>query len=364
MRRQIVTGLIVLMVAFTGAGVGFAGSATATGDSPAGLATADEATCAYPMTVEDATGEEVTIDEEPERIVALHPSVAQVLWDIGASERVVGMPVNQYTAYLDGHDEPENVYGDDGWPVNERIVDTDPDLVIGAGVEPDRAEALRESGLTVYALPPSASIDDIAEKTLTVGELVGACEGAEETVAWMDERIEAIEEALGDEDRPTAYYAMGGGWTPGAGTFQDEMLTVAGAENLAANAGIEGWAEMSDEMLVDEDPDWIVYGDGEDEPPVSEAAAETTAMQEDQTVAVNAQYLNQDGPRIVYAIEEMAEAFHPEAMEASDVDAEEDDGEATDDDAADDSDAFGTPGFGAIPALIALFVTGVLALRR
>ena len=360
MHRQLVATILVLCIAIATVGVGFSGSAVASGGDAALASDADEI-CDYPMTLEDATGEAVTIDAEPERIVALHPSVAQVLWEVEANDRVVGMPVTDHTAYLDGYDEPANVYGDDGFPSNERVIDADPDLVIASGAhDPERIDALREAGLTVYAFPPSSSIDDVREKTLTIGALVGACENATAIVSWMDERLDAVEATVADEERPVVYYAMGDGWTVGSGTFQDEMIAAAGGENLGALAGIEAWGQLSDEVVVEEDPEWIVYGDSWDEPPVTEATMNTTAMQADQTVVVNAQYINQDGPRIVYAIEEMAAAFHPDTAgesEETSTPTETATPEPTTDEPAEEAAATGAqPGFGVVVSLLALIV--------
>ena len=357
MHRQLVATILVLCMAITTVGVGFSGAAVASGGDYTPLASDADVPCEYPMTLEDATGEAVTIDDEPERIVALHPSVAQVLWELEASDRVVGMPVTEYTAYLDGYDEPANVYGDDGFPSNERVIDADPDLVVASGAhDPERIDALREAGLTVYAFPPSSSIDDVREKTLTIGALVGSCEDAEATVSWMDERLDAIESTVADEDRPVVYYAMGDGWTTGSGTFQDEMIAAAGGENLGTTAGIEDWGQLSDEVVVEEDPEWIVYGDDLAEPPVSEATMNTTAMQAEQTVAVNAQYLSQDGPRIVYAVESMAAAFHPEATGES-ISTPTPTETSTPDEPDEEPAATGSqPGFGVVGALLALLI--------
>lgn len=277
-----------------------------------------EATCEYPVELTDATGEEVTLEEPPERVVALQPSDAQTVFEIGAEGSLVGMPVNDFTAHHDAGDRTDvSIEGEQNVDV-ETVVDLEPDVVLAANVTVEGdIEQLREAGITVYHFETAESLDDVRENVRTTGELTGACEGAEERVDWMDERLSAIETALEDVDRPLAYWSMGDGWTAGEGTFQDEILTTAGVENLAAEAGIAGWQEISDEVVVEEDPEWIIYGtaDPEMEPMLGEGAMETTAYEEDQLVAVDSNAVNQPAPHVVHAIETIVETVHPEAYE-------------------------------------------------
>ena len=392
--------VVALLVAVSGAGMGAA--------APMADATAQvEPTCEFPLTVEDGTGEEIELDEEPERIVAIMPSDAQVLFDIGVEDRVVGMPVGQYTDYLEGYDEPEDISGeDDLTPSVETIVGLEPDLVLASSTaDEDQIEQLRDAGLTVYQYAPAVSLDDVYEKVATAGELTGECDGAEETMAWMDEEIGIVEAAIEGEEEPLVLYSMGGGFTAGEGSFSEQIIQSAGGVNLGSEVGIDFYEPISDEVVVDENPDWIVYPDDFDEPDMDEGiVAETTAGQEGNLASVDAQFMNQPGPYVVYAIAELAETFHPDAYaeaaeaaeedvdeEADDADeAETDDAEVDDeevDDAADDEvdttddadleDADGAddeeladdaaedqPGFGVVVALVALVLAGLIAALR
>lgn len=362
--------LIVLVAALT-ALAAFAPAAAAGGTTA--TAAQMDPTCEFPFEGEDATGETVTVEEEPESVVALQPSDAQVMHEIGAEEKVTGMPVGQYTDYLEA-DESLDITEDDGvTPVAEEVIDRDPDVVLAANAlqGDDVIDQLREAGLTVYVFPTEQSLDGVAENVRLTGEIVGECEGAQESLEGMNDRLAVIEEAVSDVDRPLAYYAMGGGFTAGEGTFQHEILTTAGLENLGAEAGIEGWAEISAETVVEEDPEWIVYGDSAEEPPVAEAVRGTTAYQEDRLVAVDDQFMSQPGPLVVEAIEQIVQAVHPDAY-ADAAEQLEDDGNETNDTGADGSngsdggsDAGGDsiPGLG-VPAAVAALVAALAGLAR
>ncbi|WP_394742706.1 PGF-CTERM-anchored ABC transporter substrate-binding protein [Natronococcus roseus] len=372
---------VIVFVAVLTALAAFAPAAAA-GGGVADVAQ-EEPTCEFPFEGEDATGEAVTVDEEPDSVVALQPSDAQVIHEIGAEEKLSGMPVGEYTDYLEA-DEELDITEDDGvTPVTEEIIDRDPDVVLAANAleGDDVIDQLRDAGLDVYVFPTEESLDGVAENVRLTGEIVGECDGAEDTLEEFEERLETIEATVEDEEHPLAYYEMGDGFTAGEGTFQDEIITTAGVENLGAEAGIEGWAEISDEVVVEEDPEWIIYGESwGDEPPVSEAAMGTTAYQDEQFVAVDDQFMSQPGPLVVEAIEEIVAEVHPEAYaeatdeaedETDDADDEADADEADADDAVDEpaddaaEDDDSIPGFG-VPAVVAalIAVLAVLARRR
>ncbi|SEW32351.1 PGF-CTERM-anchored ABC transporter substrate-binding protein [Natrinema salifodinae] len=331
-------------------------------------ATQQDADCDYPLTLTDTTGEEVTLDEPPERVVALQPSDTQTVFEIGAEDRLVGMPINQYTDSHDPGDRTDiDISGDTHVDV-ETVIALEPDIVLADNVTEDGdVEQLRDAGLTVYHFDTATSIDDIRENVRLTGQLTGECAGAEERIDWMDDRLEIIESALEDEERPLAYWSLGFGYTAGAETFQNEVLTTAGVQNLAAEAGLEGWPDISDEVIVEQDPEWIIYGvdDEGDDPGLSEGAMATTAYENDQLVAVDANQINQPAPHVVYAIETIVEEVHPEAYAEIEAELEDDaDTDGADDDQSDASDE-AIPGFGVPVAVAALLATlGALTRRQ
>lgn len=339
MRKLLTILLAAFLIASVAAPPVAAGTVGVSGAADASAAQA-EATCEYPVELTDATGEEITLDEAPERVVALQASDAQTVFEIGAEESLVGMPINDFTAHHDAGDRTNvAVEGEQSVDV-ETVVDLEPDVVLAANVTVEGdIEQLREAGITVYQFDEAQTLEDVRENVRLTGELTGACEGADERIDWMDERLGALEEALEGVERPLAYWSMGDGFTAGEGTFQNEILTAAGVDNLAAGAGIAGWQEISDEVVIEEDPEWIVYSaaDPEMEPMLSEGAMETTAYEEGNLVAVDPNAVSQPAPHVVHAIETIVEAVHPDAYEEAQATLEsEADENATDENATDD----------------------------
>jgi len=344
-RNALVAALVVL-AALVG-GVGHVAAADAAGSTSAEAALAQE-NCSFPVTLTDASGTDVTLEESPEDVVVLGASSAQTVWELGEQDRVIGMPVGPSTSYLNGSQERTHVL--DGIRVQiETVVDLDPDLVIApAIIAQEDVQALRDSGLTVYRENGATSIQDVKNRTTTTGQLLGACDAADETVAWMDERLSVIEDTTEGEETPSVFYWLGGGYTAGSGTFQSELLELAGADNAAANMGISGWAAAEPEAIVAEDPDYILVSEGSSLPE-DHPIQETTAAQEGNVITVNGNYWNQPAPRIVLAVEEVTQQLHNESYQ-----------EATSESSSSSS---ALPGFGVGAAAIGL-LGAVLALQR
>jgi iron complex transport system substrate-binding protein len=296
------------------------GPAAAVSDGSSVAQTEAPENCSFPVTATDATGTAVTIESEPQRIVTLAPSAAQTMWEIGAREKVVGMPVNPTTAYLNGSANRTGIYQADGATVaTEQVVGLNPDLVLAPNIISNQTvQSLRQAGLTVYKFGFGQSFADIYAKTNTTGRLVGACDGADRIVAAMQTRIETIRQAVGNESEPRALYLLGGGFVAGNGTFIGDVIETAGAENLAANASIEGYKEISAEVVASRNPQWIITSN-RSFIPAGAPYAGTTAVQQNQTIVVNTNLINQPAPRVVLPLTEIARKLHPEAMESANL---------------------------------------------
>jgi len=278
------------------------------------------ASCAFPYTATDSTGTAVTVDSPPSRVVVLGGSAAQTMWDLGAADQVVGMPVQSYTAYLSGAENRTPVMNAGGYTVNvEAVVNLTPDLVLAPNIIPAETVAtLRDAGLTVYRFEAARSIDDVAAKTRLTGRLTGNCAAAEATVSDMQRRLAVVHEAVAGEPAPRVVYPLGGGYVAGRGTFLDAILATAGGDNVADRANITGYQAISPEVLVEQDPQWIVRSSDLPRDEIRGPAWNgTTAVRTGQVVVVDGNLANQPAPRIVEPIETIAKALHPAAYAAA-----------------------------------------------
>jgi iron complex transport system substrate-binding protein len=292
------------------------------GDAP--LAATDDQ-CTFPVTRTDATGEQVTIAEDPDEVFTLGPSAAQTMWEIGAEDEVVGVSYSDisYVDYLPGVEEKTNAGNPGFTPISTSVVvDADPDLVLAANViSENKIEQLRDSGLTVYQFREAESIEFVVEKTRDYGEFVGRCEDADERADRMQAEVDLVRDAVADVDHPKGLYLLGpSGYVAGENTFINELVQTAGVDNVA-DERVDGYKVLSTEVVLAEDPAWLVRSREFD----TSAYAGTTFHDEDQRIDVDANFISQPGPRIVDVMQQIVETVHPDAYEEAGLDELDDD---------------------------------------
>jgi iron complex transport system substrate-binding protein len=326
-----VVGAALLVLAAAGAvpaaaGAGAQASVAGTGAGAASAGGLADTHCTYPMTVTDATGTEVRIDEDPERLAALSPSAAQILWSIGADEETVAIPQDYYIGYLNDTEGKTDVVNDDGSIITEAVVGAQPDLVLAPNVVPDETvEALRDSGLTVYKFESAASLADVSAKVELYGQLTGNYEAAGQVSARMQGQVQAVRDAVSGAENPRVFFSLGGGYTAGEDTFVGQIVAAAGGDNIAAGEinTSNGYGTLSNEIVTERDPEWIIQNGQFGTVPNTPAFNGTTAVQEGNVVRVNRNFMTQNGPRNVEALKTIAQALHPEAYESIDFSAVE-----------------------------------------
>lgn len=313
-----VVGALLVLVAAVGAVPAAASTGSGAQANASGVASSH---CTYPTTVTDATGTEVTVGEDPDSLVALAPSAAQILWSIGAEDEVVGMPQDYYTGYLNGTEGKTDVVNDDGTVITEAVVGSEPDLVLAPNVVPNETvQALRDSGLTVYKFENARTLEDVYAKIELYGRLTGHYEQAGQVSARMQGQVSAIRDAVRDEENPRVFFHLGGGFTAGEDTFIGQLIEAAGGDNIAAGEinTSSGYGTLSDEIVAQKDPEWLVLNGQFGTVPKTAAFNESTAVQEGNLVRVNRNFMSQNGPKNVVPLKTMAQAFHPEAYESID----------------------------------------------
>ena len=312
---------ILLVLAMVTAGIGPVAATSADIESgPAAVGV--QGTCSFPMTATDATETEVTVNGEPQRVVALGASTAQIMWELGAQEKVVGMPVNPTTAYLNGSQSRTGIYQADQFTVaTEQVVGLEPDIVLAPNIIPNETvEQLRGAGLTVYKFDFASSLGDVYDEINRTGQLIGTCEQANETVTNTTSQVNTIRSAVEGEDRQRVLYGadLSAGYVAGNGTFIHQVVETAGGDNIAANAGIQGYQQISPETVAQRDPEWIIVSNASTIPE-GEPWASTTAVQEDQVIEVNSNLISQPAPRVVTPMVAIARQLHPQAMEGTNL---------------------------------------------
>ena len=338
-RHRLAVGVVLVLAVGLTMAVGPAVGHAGTGEHATDTMGESDGECGFPLTVEDNTGTTVEIDQEPEEVVTLLPSVAQQIWEMDAEEKVTGMPVKPWTSYLEGSENRTHVLQFDesaglSLPNTEVIVDMDPDIVLAPNEVPeDSVTELRDAGLTVYYYERPPDLEGLKDLIDRTGRLIGECEAASSVITEMNETIDLVESAVEGEDRPKAFYDSGFSTTVTEGSIQHELLTLAGVENVAADFDT---IQVNPEQVVAADPEWVITTEG-GQLSDFQGYNQTTALQEDRIVRVDPNLFSQRGPRYMDVLENLTETFHPEALQQARDSRNENPANDSMDDSTDDS---------------------------
>ena len=259
----------------------------------------------FPVTVMSADGREVVFEEPPERIVAFDSAAVEILFAIGAGDRISA--THAFVSYPPEMADIPRV-GDAFNMDIEAVVDLEPDLVYV--FFPTFAEDLDRAGLKVLYIPTlSQDFRKVADNVRLWGQIVGSPNEAERVARDFEDRVEAIEDVM-DPFGPglSVFQDVGGFWTPGRGTLVQEVFDLLKLENIASD--IEGYAQISPEVIVEKDPDVIIAGS-------VEAIEGEAALSNVRAVRNGAIYvpptdaLSIASPRFVEGIEDLARWVYP-----------------------------------------------------
>jgi iron complex transport system substrate-binding protein len=270
------------------------------------------------FTIVDDLGRPVRIESTPERIISLGPSITEIIFALDLGDRLVG--VTDYCDYPEEAKSIEKVGSPFPGFNMERIVALEPDLVVSvAGLI---VQQLEQVGVTVVVIQPR-DINGIYSDIQLVGQLSDRRDKAEKLVASLRKRVDAVTAKTGvAAGKPTVFYEVDGSWnankpwTTGYGTFQDDLINLAGGTNIAA--GRSGWYEMSIEEILNTDPDLIVledyqYGVTPDIIASRAGWGSLTAVEKGRVYPIEDPNVTcRYGPRIVDGLEMLAGVIHPE----------------------------------------------------
>lgn len=275
----------------------------------------------FPVTVEDANGEEITIEKEPEHIVSLIPSNTELAYDLGLGDSIVG--VSDHDNY------PEDVLDKEkigGLELNiEKIVSLEPDLVLAHPTNDlDGLEQLEESGITVFMINDATSFDEVYQSIEMMAKATGTQTKGDELIADMKEDLQTIEEKaekIDASDMKRVYIEISPEpeiYTPGKNTFENDILTLVHAENIAEAE--DGWVEMSEEAIVETNPDVIILTYDYVDNPVElvmerKAWQDINAIKDERVHLVDTDLVSRPGPRLVEGAKALGKAIYPEVFD-------------------------------------------------
>ena len=280
------------------------------------IAVEENQDAAFPVTVTDALGKDITLEEAPDRIVSLTPSNTEILFGLGLDEEIVGVNDNDnYPAQV----ADKTRIGGIEYNI-ETIISLQPDIVFAHESSmftfESAIEQLEGSGVTVFVVEDADTFEETYETIEVIGTLTDKDEEAENMIASIQSKLTDIQAKLQGVTPKTAFMVVGGGpdlYVVGQKTFMNEMLKAINVNNAVKE---EGWPLYSAEQFVATNPDVIVCTyEGHDEMIKSNPAfAVMTAIQNNAVTVVDGDTTSRQGPRIADGVEALAKAIYPEVF--------------------------------------------------
>lgn len=269
------------------------------------------------LIIKDALGRTVTIEKTPSRIVSLAPSVTEILFAVGAGNKVVGV-----TAYCDYPPEVKEIpkVGDVTHPNIEKIISLSPDLVIAHRLNDlSVIEKLDALGISVIALDEK-NLEDVIKSVELIGKITGNEENATKIVSEMREKIEEINKSVKTRGvRVMVVVWHDPVWIAGGETFIDDMIKICGGVNVFEE--VKGYQIVGYEEIIKRDPEVIIvmkdkYAGGKipyEAIMKDERLASISAVKNGRVYMIDADIISRPSPRLMLGLEELFRAIQGEA---------------------------------------------------
>ena len=276
----------------------------------------EESVSAFPVTLTDAIGNEVTIENEPERIITLSPVITEILFELDLGDQVVGV--------TDNDNYPEEVkelpsVGDMEFSA-EQVIALEPDLVLAHessmyATEP-MMDQLNSAGIKVFVVDNAESIEATYDTFEVIGELTGNEDEAKQLVEDVQKEIATVQAKVEGLEQRSTFIVVGVEpdiYVVGQQNYMNDMLNLIGVKNLVEEPG---WVKYSAEDFVASNPDSMLftYASNVEEVANNTVFNEMKAVKENNLKLIDSDTTSRQGPRIAQGLESMAKAIYPEAF--------------------------------------------------
>ena len=239
MKKLLLAMIVVLLAASA------CGSTTTSGGGVTGDATA-------------ATSSEI----DGPSIVSMSPTATETLFAIGAGSLVVA--VDDQSNYPPS--APMTDLSGFGASV-EAIAEFEPELVVMWFDPGDVQDGLEAVGIEVLFQGAALTTDDVYTQIIELGEVTGQTSEAERLVSSMRARLNELSAAVPERPEPISYFHEVDStlYSVTSSTFAGELYSMFGLENIAdpadADGSAFGYPQLSEEFIIDADPEIIFLGD-------------------------------------------------------------------------------------------------------
>ena len=267
----------------------------------------------------DSRGEEITLDQKPQRVVSLAPANTEILFALGLDEEIVG--ITDFCDYPPEKVARKERIGGFADPNLEKIISLSPEIVFAtSGVQAQAVERLEDLGVKVYVLE-AETVENLLVEVEDLGRLMGKSQEALALVERLEGRVKVVEEKVGDlsdDQKPRVFLEIWHDplWTAPNRTLIYQIVELAGGTHSVT---IEGdWNQVTTvdaESVISADPEFIFLAFENSDPELVYKLPgwrAVSAVKNRKVFQLDPDIIARPGPRIVDALEQIAKILHPD----------------------------------------------------
>lgn len=269
------------------------------------------------LSLKDEVGREVSFPFPPKRIVSLAPNITEILFSLGLDEEIVGVSIHcNYPDQVKNRVRVGSYISIDF----ERVISLKPNLILatGAGNPREVVEKLERLGFPTYVIFPKR-FDDVLRSIRHIGQVVGKEREAFSLAESMNMRREKIVDRTRNLPRPKVFLQIGDSpiVTVGKGSFGDDLIHLAGGENIAATDR-EMYPRLGIEEILKRSPEILLVSSMNPQGDYERVLREwkrwrmIPAVKEGRIHLIDSDLIDRPSPRIIEGLEIMARLIHPE----------------------------------------------------
>ena len=253
---------------------------------------------------------------KPQRIVSMSPGHTEILFALGAGDRVVGV-----TSYSDYPEEAKTKPSIGGYhaPDVEKIIALSPDIVFSMGdIQKKYTRMLERAGIMVVDVDPK-TMPEILTAIDIISEAIGEQERGAELYSDLARRLSEVRRLTAGTSAPKVFLEI---WdtpllTVGNRSFIHDMISQAGGVNVAGDQRVD-YTPCDMEKLYAYNPEmYIVISHSRNDIRSFIARpelADLAAVKNNQVYHVVDDLLARPGPRSFIGLVKLAEILHPDEM--------------------------------------------------
>ncbi|MCI9546977.1 MAG: ABC transporter substrate-binding protein [Lachnospiraceae bacterium] len=272
----------------------------------------------YPLTITDSLGNEVTIQKEPERVVSLAPADTEILFALGAGDRVKGR--TDYCSYPEEASEVESI-GTYTSPNTELILSMEPDVIFASDYIDDSIKEQVESTGAKTVVFSANSVEEVQDVILQAGQILNLNEKAKELTDSMKADLKELQDTVASVKAPKSVFVdIGSFYSAGPGSLLADMLDKMGVNNIAADTE-EAYPQISVEAIIEKNPDiYLSLYSTPEEIKKTAGLNELECIKNDniifyEALSEEADVVQRPSPRVVEGMRLLAEQIYPDLFQ-------------------------------------------------